>query len=241
LKLAEGANHLSVLLWPRDGERLAVTVYDASGHELAAQAEPAPGGALLLDLDGLAGDRAYYVAVRGGPGRYELAVAVEAPAFPLAVSATGALTAGQPQAFRGFVLPQGGVIQLEVATQPPAGLVGAVEVTLFDQQGNLVLDQVVQAGQLFSVDLLLGPGAYTLRLVAATAEGSALPNVPFTVSSLLLNDPIGPQLIDPTSPPPVNPAPVWYDTGFVSLLALVDPYGRPISPLQSPLPVVRLP
>jgi len=220
-------------------------VYDGDGVVLGSQNVPSPGGALLLSVGGVKAGRSYHVAVQatGGPtpSQYELALQVNAPAFPLPVAATGALTATAPQAFRGFELPRGGVIHLDAATQAPAGLSGAVEVAVFDQQGNVVFRQVVSAGQTLSANLLLGPGAYTIRLVGATQDGSALPNLPFTISSQLLSDPIGPQLIDPTNPPPLDATPVWFTTGFFDVLALTDPYGRPISPLQPLPPVAQVP
>ena len=54
---------------------------------------------------------------------------------------------------------------------------------------------------------------------------------------MVLNDPVGPPLIDPTQIPPDLP-PLWYDGGFVILLALQDPFGRPLSPIPPPTQVV---
>jgi hypothetical protein len=242
VKAPADARTLSVLVWPRAGAAgLTVTVHNRDGQVIAAQGVPAAGGVLLLDVSGVQGGQPYYVAVGGMPGDYELAVQENAPAFPLSLSASGTLTAADSQAFRGVLLGQGGLLHLEVATQPPVGLAGEVQMDIFDLQGNLLFSAVTAAGQTLRVDLLLGPGAYTIRLVAATASGGPLPDLPFTISSLLLNDPIGPQLIDPTLPPPRESMPLWFDSGFFNLLALTDPYGRPITPLKPAPPVVQLP
>jgi hypothetical protein len=45
----------------------------------------------------------------------------------------------------------------------------------------------------------------------------------------MLNDPIGPRLINnDAGPPPRDYAPQWLDAGIYLISALVDPYGRPL-------------
>src|SRR5262249_46345878 len=49
-----------------------------------------------------------------------------------------------------------------------------------------------------------------------------------TFRGLLVSDPIGLALIDPTIVPPHDIYPTWYDAGFIPLFALLGPYGRPM-------------
>jgi hypothetical protein len=76
-----------------------------------------------------------------------------------------------------------------------------VELTITDQNGNVVFDLVANAGQTASgVSVLLPPGAYTARFTATFTHGAALP-LSFSLTGNSLTDPIGPALNDPTLAP----------------------------------------
>ncbi len=240
LKLPEEAAapaSLDVEVWsPAGTSGLSLTVLDARGQVLGSQAGPDATGGVNLHLDGLAPGARLSLEVGGKVSTgYHLAAQVDAPALLAAPSATGTLTADVPEAFRTVWVRQSGVVHFDLQTQPVAG--EAVEATLFDPQGNVAYRQVLAAGQPLSVNLLLQPGGYTWRLVAGLADGSPLPATGFSLASAVLNDPVGPALTDPTQIPPPDP-PLWYDGGFVILLALQDPYGRPLSPIPPPTQVV---
>jgi hypothetical protein len=153
--------------------------------------------------------------------------------------ANGSLSASAPQAFRGLLLPRGGLMHLEFALGASA-VEASAEVALFDHHGNMVHRGVVQAGRTLTWDLMLPAGAYSFRLVAGTADGSALAPLGFVIRGLLLSDPIGPPLVDPTTPPERYIDPVWFGNPFWVTVSLIDPYGRPVS-LTDPPPVVSLP
>src|SRR5262249_60036322 len=73
-----------------------------------------------------------------------------------------------------------------------------LRLALLDAAGNLICWLTATAGQSFSTTLLLGPGDYTFRFT--TDSPSAAP-APFTLQSLVVDDPIGPALADPTLAP----------------------------------------
>jgi hypothetical protein len=129
---------------------------------------------------------------------------------------------------------------MDIGLSSQGGQAAAVELALFDLQGQLVYRQVAQTGQTLSLNLFLPAGAYTLRLVGGAADGSPLAGIGFTISSTQLNDPIGPTLIDPTVIPPPPGDLTWFGGGFWITLAIVDPFGRPLT-LMDPPPVVQVP
>jgi hypothetical protein len=237
LPQGSGPASLDVEVWsPAGTPGLSLTVLDAGGTVLGSQAGPDATGGVNLHLDGLTpGARLSLVVSGTAVTAYHLAAQVNAPRLVSTPSTTGTLTAGIPEAFRAVWVRQSGVVHFDVQAQMTAG--EAVEATLFDLQGNVVYRQVLGAGQMLSVNLFLQPGGYTWRLVGGMAGGSALPATAFTIASMLLNDPVGPPLHDPTQIPPPDP-PLWYEGGFVILLALQDPYGRPLSPIPPPTQVV---
>jgi hypothetical protein len=235
LNLPAGGSSLSVLLM--GAGNLGVAVLDAGGQTLATQAGQ---GQAWLRLDGLSAGSDYYLAVSAAAGAsYRVSAVVNTPVVAAPVVATGVLTDDTPQAFLGVYLPEGGVLHLDVGLASLGGP-AAVELALFDLQGNMVYRDVATTGQTLSLNLLLPAGAYTLRLVGGSGDGSPLAGVTFTIASELLNDPIGPKLIDPTVLPPDDPPIQWFGGGFYVELALVDPYGRPVR-LMPPPPVVGAP
>jgi hypothetical protein len=77
--------------------------------------------------------------------------------------------------------------------------------------------------------VLLAAGQYTWRFVGGAADGSELAPTAVDLKALVLDDPIGPPLIDPTEVPP-PPEPNWLLDGFREILALIDPSGRALPP-----------
>jgi hypothetical protein len=239
LPKGSGQATLDVQLWSASGPGgVTLQVLDAQGQVLAAQAVPDTNGVRSVHLTGLEPGAKVYLVVSGARGAYSVTAEANAPVVGDSPGASGTLTASVPEVFRAVAVEEAEVRHFDLTAQTAAGSVAtAVEAVLFDDQGRVVFRQVFQAGQTMSVNLVLPPGNYTWRLVAGTADGSPLAPMTFTISSLLLNDPIGPELIDPTQGVPPDPPPVWLDGGFYIALAPTDPYGRPLSPITAPAPL----
>src|SRR5262249_6760324 len=115
-----------------------------------------------------------------------------------------------------------------------------VEVALFNLNGDMVYRTRVKSGKEAKIKAFLPEGAYTMRLVAANADGSPISDLPFTLKTNVLTDAIGPKLVDPNAPQPKPMVPEWYSNGFKVVLAVTDPFGRPVTFIEPP-PVVFLP
>ncbi|MBY0227841.1 MAG: hypothetical protein K2W96_01040, partial [Gemmataceae bacterium] len=207
----------------------AVEVVDARGRVLARgtgalRAENVPSGPV-------------WIKATGAPGRYVLGAQAGKPAERPDLDAAGALSASSPEQFRGILLPQSSVVRLQLDV---GGAGGAVSAVLYDLEGRIAWQAVLEAGRKLDARLFLREGAYTLRLVGGSTDGSPLAALPYRVRTTVMSDPIGPTL-PPTGPvPPRTVAPTWYDAGFKIIRAAYDPYGRPV-PFTAPPPVVYLP
>jgi hypothetical protein len=217
-------------IWLSGGQGMTVAVLDGFGRTLASATTD--GGLAHLRLDeGTSGT--LYFLVSGGSGAYFLMAELGAAPLVATPATAGTLDAEQPQTTRGLVLSQATLLHVELEGQTLGAVETAVEATLFDEQGNVVFQQTVKAGQTITANLFLQAGKYTWRFVGGTADGSALAETTFDLRQLVLNDPIGPALVDPTQVPSPD-EPLWLPQGFGSFLALLDPYGRPLSPITLP-------
>jgi hypothetical protein len=139
------------------------------------------------------------------------------------------------QDFRSVVLQQNMLFHFDLSVQSPGATVQtAVEVTLFDMNGNVLGDWIVSNGQTISTNLYLPAGSYTFRFVGGAVDANGnqaqLPPTTYTISGYPVNDPIGPALVPPTTPPPPPPIPYqWLQTALYRVLALLDPYGHPLN------------
>jgi hypothetical protein len=74
----------------------------------------------------------------------------------------------------------------------------AVQLQLFDSAGNLVQTGMVSAGDTTSFTVSLDAGNY---LFSVSALGASSGPVHFTLKGTKIDDPIGPELVDPTLAP----------------------------------------
>lgn len=232
-----GGTQLDVQAWTA-GRGITLSVLDARGRLLATTTAGREGA--VLHLEGLSPSGRYYLKVSGPRGAYTLGAQVGAPVVTPDLADQGTLSAEDAQQFRGLLLPQSGVVRLEIdLMSAPKGAV--VEVGLFGLDGEVAFLALVESGKKAQLNLFLPQGAYTVRLLGASADGSPLQDTPFTVQASVLTDPIGPKLVDPNAPPrPRAVQPEWYNKGFKAVLAVTDPFGRPVKPIAPP-PVVLLP
>jgi hypothetical protein len=239
------APSLTVLVWMKNvgGIAPAVTVYDARGNELSADVVVNADGTEVVRVSAAKPGAVYFVAVRSASyppssptpidGRYGLGVEFGAPAAVESVVAGGTLSGAfgdtAQQDFRSVVLLQGQVLNLTISAGTPNTTAGtAMEVTLYDQSGHVVFDQVLTAGQTLQKTLFLPKGSYTFRFVGGTSDGSPLPPMSYVVTDVALSEPIGPKLSNPDAPPPPRDVqPTWLDNSLFKIFSLFDPFGRP--------------
>jgi hypothetical protein len=216
-----------------NGTLPAVRVYDAQRRPVPVQVVVNGNGSFTIQATGLTGGATYYLRVAAAPGsahpagNYNLTALFGHQAAPLTPFTSGTLKAGSSDQYRFFVaLPQ--LFQLNLAA---TGSSGAVRMELLNASGTLVQTLTVRPGQTITGDtLLLVPGTYTVRFVLV---GRITGPLGYSLSGVVLSDPIGPVLHDPTYTPqfvsPSNPNLFFYP-GNVSwagpfFWVLIDPHG----------------
>jgi len=228
---------MTVMVWGQPGSTLAptVNVYDAHGQLVNAAVIASGNGSDIVTVQNAQPGATYYISVQapaGTRGAFSLGVSFSTVPDSTQVFTTGQLSAGAGQQdFRSIVLQQNTLFHFDFSAQTPGATVQtAVEVTLFDMNGDILGDWIVDNGQQLSVNLFLPAGSYTFRFVGGTQDGSPLPATTYSIGGYTVNDPIGPPLVPPTTTPPPPPIPFqWLEAALYRVLALVDPYGHPLS------------
>ncbi len=220
-----------------NGTLPGVALFGAGQHLVPAQVVVNGNGTFTIQASGLTGTATYYlrVAAPGGSahpaGNYNLTALFGRQAAPLTRFTGGTLKSGGSDPYRFFVaLPQ--LFQLNLAA---TGTSGSVRMELRDANGHLVQTLSASAGQTITGGtLLLVPGTYTVRFILA--PGATALN--YSLSGVVLSDPIGPVLTDPTLTPqfvsPTNPN-LYFYPGNVSwagpyFWVLIDPHGTLVLP-----------
>jgi hypothetical protein len=227
---------MTVMAWGQAGSSLApsVNVYDAQGNLINAAAVASGNGSDVVTVPNAQPGAVYYVSVQapaGTTGAHSLGVSFSTVPDSTQVFTSGQLIAGVgQQGFRSIVVQQNMLFHFDFSAQTPGATVQtAVEITLFNMQGQVLGDWTVTNGQQLSVNLYLPAGSYTFRFVGGTQDGSPLPATTYSISGYPVNDPIGPPLVPPTETPPSPPLPFqWLQAALYQVLALVDPYGHPL-------------
>jgi hypothetical protein len=238
-----GPVSLTVLVWMKTSGGIvpAVTVYDAQGNAVSADVLINADGTEVVRVAAAQPRAIYYVAVRSASypasattmdGLYSLAAEFGAPTTIAPVVASGAVSGifgdTTQQDFRSVVLEQSQVLDLTItAGTPNTSAETELEVTLYDQSGHVVFDQILKPGQTLQKTLFLPKGGYTFRFVGGTRDQSPLPSMSYVVTGVALSEPIGPKLINPDQPPPPRDVqPTWLLNGLLEILSPYDPFGN---------------
>jgi hypothetical protein len=217
-----------------------VTVYDASGAVVPAEVlANGANGRLVLQVANPLPSKAYFLKVAsvgrngsGLTGDYTLKVDFTIPAVPLSTVASDILTAAQATAYRTLTVPEAKLFHYTLkATTANPSVVSGVRLVIFDAGGLVVATMTADAGTTTSGEVFLNAGTYYLRFDAATKNGETLPNLTYTLRTLVLSDPIDPYAPpDPTAPPPPDYQ-VQQDPNLVyTSLTLIDPWTTPWQP-----------
>jgi hypothetical protein len=222
------------------GARPDVIVYDANGNRVTATILTSAAGQFVVSVKNINLSATYYLGVSAIPqggngilGDYFLGVtfATQPPPAWQAV-AWGTLTTQQPQQTWSLNLDQNQLFDLGLACSTSMQWQqGTMTATIYDSNNNAVFSLVATSGQPpVTGTVYLGTGSYTIRFT------SSVPNMSYCLNSMLLSDPIGPQLVPPLN----NPAPppgsiqVFTQTASAVFNALV---GVWTSPPNTPTPV----
>jgi len=206
-------NVMTVMVWALQNGGLdpKALLYDALGNPVAANVLSHENNTWVLQVPNAAANAAYYVSVSAADpsgthsiGNYFLGVDFSTVATNLqslvsngpssgATSATPSLafTANADLLFH-FVLSVDG-------SNAPAG--AAVQMSIYDQNGQLTNTLIVNAGDSRSLTLFLAKGSYTFRFNFINRNGGPVTPLLYRLAGIDLSDPVNPYPSDPTSDP----------------------------------------
>ena len=223
--------------WASAGSSLdpTIEVYDAYYHKVAADVLEDDRGRYTVQFANAQKNSTYYVWVHAAnwldfasaKGGYEFAADFRTQPIELTAFANATLQGSTNQALISFDVARSQSTYFDVAGTGSAN--AAVRMTVFDPNNQPVLTLTAHGGEVNGQAVLLAPGRYTVRFVAATRPGETLSAFGVRGRFALVSDPIGPILIGPppgppTVPPPLaSPPPPPDGGGFLILGPLIPP------------------
>jgi hypothetical protein len=137
---------------------------------------------------------------------------------------TETLTATSPQSTSMLFVARSQFFQAQLTASTTTTVEGSsVQMTILDQNGNVVLDITARPGGAAVLGyVMLTPGPYTIKFSAQWGEDDS-PALTYLVQCRPLSDPIGVIVHNPTykpiySSPTQSPAPYWYPDGSHSAI-----------------------
>jgi hypothetical protein len=224
-----------------------VDVYDASGAPVAAQVIGNEQGFFSVRLANALPDTTYYVEVSAlapsgshNVGNYLVGIDFNLqPTVSLTSFAAGTVTATAPAQTQTLTVSQSSAYHFILAADAGGAPDVEVQMSIYDQAGNLVFQLVAFAGQPASTGLAyLAAGTYTVQYTAVSQSGVLPPSLSYSLQGSVVSDPIGPLLVDNTTTPTTTPTTTTADTGSIIdswsglsylALALSPPYLNPHS------------
>jgi hypothetical protein len=208
-----------------NGAAPRITILDGDGNVIGSQILANGNGIFTIQASGLksGGNYSLQVSTGGssaGVGNYALDANFGSTAANLSTFASGSLSATAPQQSYNFYVAESQLFQFLLSASgvgAPAG--SAVQMTIEDQNGNVVYSLTAAAGDTVSADaLLLTPGAYTLSFAVLAPPGVAVPSLSYSLMGESISDPIGAVINDPTLSPsyPTGPGGYQYPNGNTS-------------------------
>jgi hypothetical protein len=173
----------------------SVVLMDAAGVDTIRATGLTPGATYFLQVS-MPGDSA-------GGGNAVLVADFLQSADVAPTLKTGTLGAAGPQATSTLYVARSQYFQFQLsasATSPDDG--DAVQMTILDQKGNVVLQITAQAdGRAAVGSVLLTPGEYTVEFSALAEEDDSSPDLTYSLQGGAISDPIGVIVHNPTYTP----------------------------------------
>jgi hypothetical protein len=197
---------MTVMVWTQSSTRVdpTATVYDQNYNLVPAQILVNQKGEYVLQITG-ATSSTYYVEVQaanpnGGhaTGAYYLGVQFGDDTVDMDSTPAHSLTAANNTTDAQIVVADTRLIYF-ANTVTGSTSTDAARMTIFNQQGKSLASITASTGNTVTVSLLLTPGVYYVGFGGGQTNGNALSNagVSFTLSTLIVSDPIDPDPSDP--------------------------------------------
>ena len=197
---------MTVMVWTQSSTRVdpTATIYDASFNPVPAQILLNQKGEYVLQFTGDTSPT-YYVEVQaanpgGGhaTGAYYLGVQFNDNAVDLNTTPAYSMTAANDTTSAEIVVADTRLIYF-ADTVTGSTSTDAARMTIFNQKGKSLASVTASTGDTATVSLLLTPGTYYVGFGGGQTTGNALSNagISFTLSTLIVSDPIDPDPGDP--------------------------------------------
>jgi hypothetical protein len=198
-----------------------IELLDASGNVVPSAVLMQAGGVETIQAIGLTPSATYFLQISTSPGddsasdddsqggRQAILVAdfLEGPNIDPTLE-SNTLTATSPQSSSMLFIARSEFFQFQLTASTPAASTPtsdedrAVQMTILDQNGNVVLDITARAGGGAAVGYaMLTPGPYTVKLSLLSGEDDSSPGLTYLVQGRPLSDPIGVIVHNPTYKP----------------------------------------
>jgi hypothetical protein len=223
-----------------------VQVFDNHGNVVAAQVLAQDASADTIQVPSAAPNTNYSLEVSPADptsahavGNFTLAIDLRPAPITVDSITSGVITtaAAAGQDFHMMTVASTEDFHFDLSGTSADGTIAtAVRMTIYDSNNKPVYTLRAQAGPGSSFgNIMLAPGTYTMRFVAATRTGAPLPKFSYVLRGTVRTDPIGPGPTDPTltptgpggtpdpfliTPPP-DPVPAYF------YLTAIDPYCNP--------------
>jgi hypothetical protein len=201
-----------------------ITILDNGQHLVSVQILANGDGVFTIQASGLNSGGNYELQVSAdgstsGVGNFALDATFGTTAANLSTFASGDLSPAAPQQSYNLYVGESQLFQFLLSASgigAPAG--SAVQMTIKDQNGNVVYSLTANAGDTVSSNaLLLTPGAYTLSFTVLGPPGGPVPALSYSLMGESISDPIGAVVNDPTTQPvytsPTTPGGFLYPNG----------------------------
>ncbi len=192
---------LNVMVWALPGSALAprVDVFDSTGIPVAATVLANAGGMFSVEVTGIKAGATYVIEVSAlnpgggrGTGAYFIGAdfTTQAPTALTALNA-GTLTDAGNQQSQTLTVGQNRLYEFNLSARS-AQQWTEVRMEILDADGAVVFTLDAYAGMPVATGhVYLAAGTYTVRYTAATADGSPLSGVDFSLTGREVSDPIG--------------------------------------------------
>jgi hypothetical protein len=226
----------------------AITVLDASRKPVPIQILNRDAANVTIQIPSAQSSSAYVVEVsaadpssRHAVGGYFLGIDFLAQPIPQVPLASGALDSDHPGVLDTLVVPSTELFHFSLSGDTGSARVPtAVRMTLLDTNANPIFNVRAYGGSgPTSGDVVLAPGTYIARIIAAAKPGTALPMFMYSLLGTIRSDPIGPAPTDPTMTPtgttdggnPSGGNPTGWSPGtdptYAGFLSLTDATSNP--------------
>jgi|GEM_PF-2671011 len=254
----ESGGALTVSAVATDGDRIqpVLEIYDRNLVRLAARTLVHDGGEFSAQLPDTEANRDYYIAVRHGrrsidsAGNYSLGIDFGGQSSELGAIAGGTLTSPAPAVLSRIEVPASQVLHVVLDLESTA-VPSAVRMSVFDANHALIDTRIADSGESASFNAYLSAGTYQFLVGGGSLDGSAMPEIRYSVFGGSISDPVGPQAVPATTPPPppppatvTNPHPVTPTVAVTPTspnILLVPPTDLPTAPTLQIRPAAPLP